>query len=54
MILIDHFDPKKDIIDIVYYFYSLRDIVAHLLDCEEKQALKKIKEIFDAEELKKQ
>ncbi|CAG8712089.1 17422_t:CDS:2 [Cetraspora pellucida] len=54
MILTDHFAPKKDTIDIVYYFYSLQDIVAHLLGCEEKQALKKIKKIFDAEELKKQ
>ncbi|CAG8687691.1 23763_t:CDS:2 [Cetraspora pellucida] len=54
MILIDYFNSKKDTIDIIYYFYSLQDIVAYLLDCEKKQALKKIKEIFDAKELKKQ
>ncbi|CAG8455392.1 6893_t:CDS:2 [Cetraspora pellucida] len=54
MILIKKFDPKRNTIDIIHYFYSLRDIVAYLLGCKEKQALQKIKEIFDADELRKQ
>src|SRR5690242_907379 len=54
MILVEQFDLNKNNIDIIYYFNSLQDIVAHLLGCDEKQALTKIEEIYNIDESRKQ